>query len=284
MNNLWQYVLLFSSLLNILRAYVIDGSCHQYSSSNLVPPEDKTAMIRAAMIEAEAMGISASAALLQELSGNRDFWDNSVSLLFEGVDLHTVNGTDNTSLTHLLLTAEFMKDRYNFMLQNTAWAEGTAGVEIYCGDGNFVPWEEENQWMDMTSLNIFWGPEHKNDAKAGMCTANVVATLFDSKHLWTPSESQTDFHILLLCDKALTAGLAGDTSTGSKSSLTQMNDMGELYLGKSIDDVAYAGLLSFTILHELFHVTQFDVCKHAIPSSRLLLALLTIINSFERYH
>ena len=139
------------------------------------------------------------------------------------------------------------------------------GLSIYCGGENFTPNPSDgangNTWIDMTSFIIVYGLPHNGDDNADFCSVHGTASTLDASLIM--NDHTAEYKLIVLCDGALIRGDSPD-STGSQSGIGSIQALPQkagLYPGKPIDYIAYTVALSFTLLHELMHVTQASSCE-----------------------
>ena len=88
------------------------------------------------------------------------------------------------------------------------------------------------------------------------------ATYLDQNMIGLPDPNENPlWRIMVLCDNALTRGIASDT-TASVATLRDLSEVQHgLYHGKTLDDICFAVTLSALVTHELFHVAYYPGCK-----------------------
>lgn len=107
-----------------------------------------------------------------------------------------------------------------------------------------------------TGVTVLSSP-HNGDPNAQFYFTGLIATLLDYV---TPVASGPIYpQVLVLCDPALLKGTSPD-STGSQSSvgaIAALAGQAGLYPSKLISSVANTMCLSFLLLHEIMHATQY---------------------------
>ena len=161
--------------------------------------------------------------------------------------------------------------KYTYAANNVPWTVTNYnslefdGLSIYCGGENFTPNPSDgadgNTWIDMTSFIIVYGLPHNGDDSANFCSAHGMASTLDSSSV--KEDYTVGYKIVVLCDSALIKGPSPD-SIGSQSGIGSIQALPQkagLYPGKPMDSIVYTVALSFTLLHELMHVTQSSSCE-----------------------
>ena len=177
------------------------------------------------------------------------------------------NFRPSTSCCRLSLTVS--SGKYSTASSNIPWTVTSHNsleqdkLTIYCGGENFTPDDNlNNAWIDLTSGIVVYGLDHNGDLGASVCGPNGLAFTLDSSS--NTQANAPDYKIVVLCDGALIKGSSPD-STGSQSgvaAIAALNGNAGLYPGKIIDNISYTTALSFTLLHEMMHVTQSSSCKY----------------------
>ena len=154
---------------------------------------------------------------------------------------------------------------YSSVVNNIPWTKSDErglsadGLTIYCGNDAFTPTGSDNGYMDMTTGYIFTGFDHNGADNAHLLVAN--AATFSHDYTQNPLNDQKDFQVIVLSDTVLVTGSVQDNTLGTLSSLQEIYDKGALYPGRTITNVGYQSMLSFTLLHELFHAAESDTSK-----------------------
>ncbi|KAM0805542.1 hypothetical protein BDR22DRAFT_968788 [Usnea florida] len=240
-------LLLFHQLIarTSVQAYAIDHSCKPYSKDQV----DKTALIQAAMTEAKQMMTKAATQVIND--HRAPSWDNSLISLWPGATVQDVHS---------------IAAKYTYAAKNVPWTVTDYNslefdsLSIYCGGDNFTPdpgdGADNNAWIEMTSFITVYGLPHNEDDSANFCSVHGTASTLHSSLL--KKDYTAGYQLVVLCDGALIRGISPD-STGSQSGIGSIQASPQkagLYPGKPIDNIAYTVALSFTLLHELMHVTQ----------------------------
>ena len=170
--------------------------------------------------------------------------------------------------------------KYTYAANNVKWdvtdenSLVSDGLTIYCGGDNFTPNTNDgangNTWIDMTSMLIVYGLPHNGDDNADFCSVHGTASTLDVSLI--TNDPTAEYKLIVLCDGALIRGISPD-STGSQSGIGAIQALPQragLYPGKLIDNIAYTVALSFTLLHELMHVTQSSSCESSVQEQRVV--------------
>jgi hypothetical protein len=259
-----------------VRAYAIDHSCRPFVAADGTST-DKSSMIRSAMAEARKMAILAHNAIV----GPEDYFDNSRFLLFPTAtwqDFVEVQGASRCHISadqkpsgeaqHESILTTSRPGYYQTLLDWIPWDETSHNslaadkLTIYCGNANFMPWtdqESKSDWLDVKSSFIVPGPDHGDDLTAGFCDDGGIAETMGNDLIRNPTiiYGEADIRIIVLCEASLVRGSSTDTiARVSRGTLQEMYNAGELYWGRRIVDIGRQVCLSWTLLHELFHVAM----------------------------
>lgn len=115
-----------------------------------------------------------------------------------------------------------------------------------------------NAWLDLSTLNIVYGPNQDENPNERICT-NTLASTLDRLVVANPSFEQ-DTNIIILCSEALVRGAKPFSQPSIQAIAALPGDQG-LYEGKTMHDIVYATYDSVVLIHELRHVTQMASCK-----------------------
>lgn len=150
-------------------------------------------------------------------------------------------------------------------------------ITIYCGNTGFVSIGDSNQFFVLDPGLVLVGGYHGGDLDAGLVTGTAVTF----NHDYSTDPLELPFQMVVLGDQALHAGSSNLMGLGSISSLTAYDQIIGFDKATDIEQIAYQTTMSFTMLHELFHVAESNTSMMLLHKLRLLLDMVSGANNLK---